>query len=344
MPRFLLFLLAYFPLSLLAQNSFSYVSPHKWDEYVAMDVTNDLFVAVGHGGECDYPKITALDPDNGTLRWELSPAGFSFGRYADVVFASDGTFWVSGWVQDSEDIWGNFRTLLTHLDQEGNILSHREQEVMEVSPETSSMLAILPDDRLFWNIGTEVHLVGTDGLTQGSWISTNESPYLQIAAVNPDFFVVATAFGVYRINADASVSTYYEEDETPRSLITSADQAWWFIGDQLQSFTYATQEHESLVVDTSLYSLPRIYFAENETITLYSTKEPPFEIGSLDTATGEITYLNSLPAVQRHLYQLQEQDGDYFLLGGDLFEGSVGYRRLVNGFVERIQQETMSPR
>ena len=347
MSRFLLLLLVCYALSLPAQSSFSYVPLDKWDNYVAMDVATDLFVAAGYAGECNYPKITGLDPDTGTLLWEVFPVGFGYGRYVDVTFAPDGSIWASGWIQDSEVGWGSFLALLTHIDKEGNILSHREQEVSQDPFDFKTMLALLPDNRLFWNLGTQIHLVDTSGVSQDSLFSPDDDAFLQISAVSPDFVLASTAFAVYRIGIDGTVETYYTDNDyevTPRSLITSADRAWWFIGNQLQSFTYATQENHTLMVDTSLYSQPHIYFNEDETITLYSTIEPPFAIGSLNTATNEITDLDTLSAVHRHLYQLQGQEGDYFLLGADLFEGRIGYRTLTHGFAERIYQEETSPR
>lgn len=343
MKRYLLYLFLALFTSLSAQSSFSYVPQDRWDSYIGMDINDDWIVTAGFIGQCDFPYVTLLDKASGTVQWTLSPDAQGYGRYTDVVFAADGTIWASGWLEEADDVSGFSRSILTHYDTQGNILSHREEQE-DYFPSFASMeLVALEDGQLFWSTAFEVHLLDAQGNTLQTWANPNDRAVNYLSAVSADFFLIGTTEGVYRINANGDIDTYYQDDIIATDVLTTATRAYWLVGNQLAAYEYASEQGYSWPLPPSLYQYPRMQLLPGGDIFLHTSFIPPYATGMFVPDAGDIVELEFFPAINQQLFQMALDNGSYYLMGADLFEEEIGFRELHHGFLHRINPIMPTP-
>ncbi len=343
MKRFLLYLILCSSLTLQAQSSFSYVPQDRWANYIGMDLSDDWIVTAGFTGQCDFPQVTLLDKASGAVQWQNFPETQGYGRYTDVVFAADSTIWASGWLEEADDVSGFSRSILTHFDLQGNILSHRE-EVEDYFPSFASLeLVALDDGQLFWSTAAEVHLLDKQGNTLNTWGNPNNSAVYHLSAVSADFFLVGTPEGVYRIDASGDIDTYYLDDIIPGDVLTTAERAYWLVGNQLAAYEYTSEEEYSWSLEPSLLNFPRMELQPDGDIFIHTSFNPPYATALYVADANSIVELEIFPAVNQQLYQMSLDNGSYYLMGADLFEGEVGFRDLQHGFVHHINPLAPTP-
>ena len=333
-----------FTLHLSAQEPYSYVPQNRWDNYLAMDIHDNLLVTVGFVGQCDFPKATGLTASSGTVLWEVSPETDGYGHYTDVAFASDGSIWVAGWIRDSDDLPIGNRAMLTHIDTQGEILSHFEYNITSFPLTGISQVVVLPDNRLFWSTEHEVHLLDSSGNIEDSWPTPNGNPIWQLSAVSSDFFLASTSEEVFRVDSTGETTIYYTGPAAASGIVTTIENAYWLAGIKLYSLNYSSQEENELIVNPGLFQQPRMHLRADGSLTIHSTLISPVTISSFDPLTNEITDLLTVDTPNRSVYQAIIQGVNYYLLGADLFEGETNFRKLQHGFIDYFSADTPSPK
>ncbi|RME95246.1 MAG: T9SS C-terminal target domain-containing protein [Bacteroidetes bacterium] len=228
---FLLSFLAITPFVSLAAQSASYfeITTNYEQKLYRMATDGYSVLVVGGDSFCSRPIVQSFDAEQGTFRWQQYtplPSGNAFGWHTDVVYAGDGTYWVTGYSRYADDVGGNQMLSLYQMDTTGNLLQQLHRPASgdgEGSP--NPQVALSAAGEVLWLAGDTLLVYASSG----TLLQSAPLPFVgqQLAVGNHGQVALMDQWGAGMVlDTDLSVRSEWSAGTLSNASLLFGEEVW----------------------------------------------------------------------------------------------------------------------